>query len=180
MAARHSAFERLNVDRRELGRADTVRYNVLVFVVEENYDRAVYELKHFLDAPSEYPTFRKRTERFINHAVDLVNAIKAKRRFPGVHSLTMAKQQEIVDRFHDHFAELQATLKRIERIEQELKLEDVRSTILVVRTFVNAAFAIAVLAFILEGARGLLTNAMLVTDDTVMSITDYIFSKLHI
>jgi len=157
-----------------MGRADTLRYNVLVFVVEENYDRAAQELKNFLEIDSAYPNFRKRIERYINHAVDLVNAIKAKRRFPGVHSLTMAKQQEIVDRFHDHFNELQAILKRVERIEQEMKLDDVRSTVWVVRALVNAAFAVALCAFVIEGARGLMSNAALVTDDIMATATDTI------
>ena len=128
-----TAFDQIKVDRSEMGRADTLRYNVLVFVVEENYDRAIYELKNFMALESAYPNFKKRIERYVNHAIDLVHAIKAKRSFPGMHSLTMAKQQEIVDRFHDHFHELQNVMKQVERIEKELKLDDIRSTILVIR-----------------------------------------------
>jgi len=175
-----SAFDKISLDKREMGRADTLRYNVLVFVVEENYDRAAHELKNFLEIDSAYPNFKRRIERYVNHAVDLVNAIKAKRRFPGVHSLTMAKQQEIVDKFHDHFHELQTVLKRIERIEKEIKVDDVRSTILVVRAVVNAAFAIAILAFFLEGSKGLIMDAVVVADDAVLSTTDFIFDKLGI
>ncbi len=175
-----SEFNKLIIDRKEIGRADTLRYNVVVFVVEENYDRAISELKRFLEKDSEYPRFKAKVNRYVNHAVDLVNAIRAKRRFPGVHSLTMAKQQEIIDRFHEHFNELQAVLKRVEKIQDNLKIEDLRSTVLVVRAVVNAAIAIVILAFILEGARGLMSTVYLASDDYLAAIADFIFTKLGI
>jgi len=178
LAAKTSAFDRIKIDRAEMGRADTLRYNVLVFVVEENYDRAIYELKNFMSLESAYPNFKKRIERYVNHAIDLVNAIKAKRSFPGMHSLTMAKQQEIVDRFHEHFHELQSVMKHVERIEKELKHDDIRSTILVVRALVNAALVIAVCAFVIQGAKGIVLDLVSVADDTMVSVTDFIFHKI--
>ena len=178
LAKTTSAFDKIKVDRTDMGRADTLRYNILVYVVEENYERAIHELKNFMSLESAYPSFKKRIERYVNHAIDLVNAIKAKRRFPGVNSLTMAKQQEIVDRFHEHFAELQTVMKHIEKIERELKLEDIRSTILVIRALVNAGVAIAVAALVIEGARGLLLNVFNVADDTLVSVTTTIFQKI--
>jgi hypothetical protein len=178
LAKTTSAFDKIKVDRTDMGRADTLRYNILVYVVEENYERAIHELKNFMSLESAYPSFKKRIERYVNHAIDLVNAIKAKRRFPGVNSLTMAKQQEIVDRFHEHFAELQTVMKHIEKIERELKLEDIRSTILVIRALVNAGVAIAVAALVIEGARGLLLNVFNVADDALVSVTTTIFQKI--
>lgn len=164
------------VDRQDLGRADTLRYNVLSYVVEENYDKAIGELKKFLDKDSEYPHFKERVERYVMHSVDLVNAIRAKRKFPGVNSLTMAKQQELNEKFRTHFNELQYILKKIEKIQVDLRLEDVRSTVWVVRAIMNAAVAIAVAAFLLDVSRGLMRTTMVVVDDTFIRLTDWIFS----
>jgi hypothetical protein len=173
-----SEINQLRIDRKDMGQADTLRYNVIIYVVEENYEKAIHELRSFLERDSEYPKFRPRIERYINYAIDLVNAIRAKRRFPGVHSLTMAKQKEIVDRFHAHFKELKIILMRIEKVQQDLKNEDVRSTALVVRTSVNAAFAIAILAFVLEGIHGLMANLYIVADDYIGAIADFIFHRI--
>lgn len=165
----------IQIDRSDMGLADTLRYNVICFVVEENYEKAIDELRRFQAADSPYPGFQERIERYISHAVDLVNAIRAKRKFPGVHSLTMAKQQELNDRFHEHFNELQYVLKKIEKIQNELKLEDVRSTVIVLKAIINAAFAIAICAFLLEAFTGLGNTAWLVANDILEKTTAWIF-----
>ena len=102
----------MQLDAKEMGRADSLRYNVLHHVVSENYDRAIDDLKSALEKKSVFPSFREKAERFASHAVDLVNAIRAKRHFPGIDSLTMAKQEEISDRYMEHFRELQTMLKK--------------------------------------------------------------------
>ena len=167
-----------HIDRQDLGRADTFRFNVVTYVVEENYDRAIFDLKAFLEKDSAYPLFRGRIERYIAHAIDLVNAIRAKRRFPGASSLTMAKQQELNDRFREHFNELQLVLKRIEKIETDLRIEDMRSTVWVVKALVNSVLVIAVLAFIMDVSHGLFMTTAIVTDDIFLQVTDWIFKKI--
>jgi hypothetical protein len=171
-------LDKLKIDKAEMGRADTLRYNVIVFVVEENYDRAINELKAFLESDSEFPKFREKVERYVNYGVDLINAIRAKRKFPGIHSLTMAKQQEITDKFHEHFNDLKIVLKKIEKVQNELRMEDIRSTVYVIKAIVNASFLITILAFLLEGARGLLSSVYVVADDLVITILQFIFTKL--
>jgi hypothetical protein len=165
----------LQLDRSEMGRADTLRYNVLTYVVEESYERAVLELKKFRDADSEYPRFRQRIERYVNHAIDLVNAIRAKRRFPGMNSLTMAKQQEVSDMFRQHFTELQQILKKIEKVQTDLRIEDVRSTAYVVRALMISVAAIAISAFALEVSSGLLETTLYVLDDSLNSTVAWLF-----
>lgn len=166
------------VERQDLGRADTLRYNVLSFVVEENYEKAVQELRKFLDKDTEYPKFKERIERYIMHSIDLVNAIRAKRKFPGINSLTMAKQQELNEKFRVHFNELQYVLKKIEKIQVDLRLEDVRSTVWVVRAIMNAAIVIAISAFLLDVSRGLLKTAWVVIDDIFVNLTAWLFQMI--
>ena len=175
-APKHAMTDELAA--KDAGKADTLRYNVVTFVVEERYDKAVEEMEKFLKTPSPYPGFHKAIERYISHGIDLINAIRAKRKFPGVHSLTMAKQQELNDRYHEHFNELQHVLKRIDKVQQDLKLQDVRSTVLVLRAIVNAAFTIAVAAFLIEAFKGLGNTAWYVVTDGLARSTSSLMNFL--
>ena len=167
----------LSVDHKEMGRADTLRYNVLTYVVEENYDRAIQELRNFMARDFEFPTFKRRVERYIEHAVDLVNAIRAKRNFPGGQMLTIAKQKELNEIFAVHFHELQHLLKRVEKIQYDVRIEDVRSTVWVVRAAIYSVIVLAIIAFILDGHRGLFETATTVLDDLFQTAAAWLFSK---
>ena len=169
---------KLKVDRSEMGKADSLRFNVMTFVVEENYDRAIKEIRDFSVRPSEYPNFHKRIERYVKHSIDLVNAIRAKRKFPGMNSLTMSKQQELTDKYQQHFAELKYIMKKIETINYDLRQEDLRSTVLIVKAFVNALFTIVFCYLILELIRGLLKTGIFVVDDTLARMTNWIFQLI--
>ncbi|MBX2995941.1 MAG: hypothetical protein KF681_14035 [Bdellovibrionaceae bacterium] len=177
LPAKKEQFQ-FQVERSEMGKADTLRYNVISFVVEGQYDRAVSELKNFAGKDSEYPRFQEKTERYVSHAVDLVNAIRAKRNFPGAQYLTMAKQQELNERFREHYSELQVVLKRIEKIHIDLKLEDSRSTVWVVRALVHSAFAILLVAFMIEATSGLMGTAHYVVDDGLNQTINWFFDKI--
>jgi hypothetical protein len=167
----------LGVEKKDLGRADTLRFNVLTYVVEENYERAIQELQKFLESDFEYPKFKGRVERYIHHGIDLVNAIRAKRKFPGAQMLTMAKQQELNEKFAAHFSELQSVLKRVEHIQHDVRIEDIRSTVWIVKAVIHSAIAIAVVAFLLDINNGLMQTTMLVVDDIFLEITRWIFAK---
>ncbi|WII71127.1 hypothetical protein QJS83_11710 [Bdellovibrio sp. 22V] len=160
-----SAFFDVGVDRAELGRPDSLRFNILTWVLDERYDRAIEELKDFLEKPSEYPNFQSKITRYIHHSVDLIYAIKAKRSFPGINSLTRAKQQELREKFKEHFRELQYVLKIVEKIQGDLRVQDVRSTIYVVRALWFSFLAIIILAFWMEVVHGLAKTSVIVFDD---------------
>lgn len=161
----------------DLGKADTLRYNVLTFVVEENYDSAIRELREFYNSDSEYPKLKERIERYVQHGIDLVNAIRAKRNFPGMKMLTVAKQQEMNEKFVAHFNELQQVLKRIERIQNDLRLEDIRSTVWIVKAAIYSAIAMALIAFILDANQWLLRTTVIVVDDIFRDLTIWLFGR---
>jgi hypothetical protein len=175
LSARRDLKAELNAISNDMGRADTLRHNVLTFVVEENYDAAVRELKMFLESEFEIPKARDRVERFIQHAIDLVNAIRAKRKFPGVQMLTSAKQQELNEKFVTHFAELQMILKKVERIQHDVRLEDIRSTVWIVQALITSAIVIAVVAFLLDVNQGLMETTIVVADDVFRDLTTWLF-----
>lgn len=168
----------VGLDRSELGRPDSLRFNILSWVLDERYDRAIEELKDFLEKPSEYPNFKDKISRYISHSIDLIYAIKAKRSFPGINSLTRAKQQELREKFKSHFKELQYILKTVEKIQTDLRVQDVRSTIYVVRALWIAGLSIFVLGLWLDILNGLAKTSYLVFDDTFGQIANWLADKV--
>ncbi len=160
------ALFEMSVDRSDLGTPDSFRYSILVWVLDERYDKSIEELKDFLEKPSDYPNFQDKITRYIHHAIDLIYAIKAKRSFPGINSLTRAKQQELREKFKEHFRELQHVLKTVDKIQLDLRIQDARSTIYVVKALWIAGASIVVLAFWLDIMHGLAKTAAFVFDDS--------------
>ena len=176
MTSKFSA--RLAASVKDVGQVDTVRHTILTQVASENYERAIEELRRYVESRGEYPQFKARAERYITYSIDLINAIKAKRSFPGLQHLAMSKQQELFDKAMAHFDDLKVTLRKVEQIDREVKLEDVRSTVLVVRALIYCVFALLVLGFLLELSRGILPTAWVVVDSTFGNVTNFVFDKL--
>ncbi len=166
----------LNLD--DLGRPDSLRRNILQKVSGEHYQNAIDLLKEYKTIHPQFPDFIVHAERYLDYAVDLVNGIKAKRSFPGIANLPMNKQEELFTRAYDHFEDLKATLRRVEKAELEVRLVDRRSTIWVLQAFVHSTSAIVILGLILEVYRGTLGTAGVVIDDALEKITAIIFGYL--
>lgn len=167
-------FDMGTVDRTDLGNPESFRFKILTWVLSERYDRAIEELKDFLEAPSDYPDFKGKVTRYIHHGIDLIYAIKAKRGFPGINSLTRAKQQELREKFKEHFKELQYILKTIEKIQTDLRIADARSTIYVVRALCAASLGIVILAFWLDIVNGLASTSIIVFDDAFGRLANWL------
>jgi hypothetical protein len=166
-----------DIDASDLGRPDTLRYNVLTFVINEEYDRAIKTLKEFMETDNEYPNFRMKVERYLLHAVDLIYAIRTKRNFPGVSSLTRTKQQELRDKFKEHFKELRFMMKKIEDCMEELRLNDVRSTKMVVKAFWLSLVIVFIAGLTFELVRGLGYTFEVVFNEYLDKAMGIIFSK---
>lgn len=172
------AFFDAGVDRTDLGKPGSFRYSILTSVLNESYDKAIEDLKDFLERPSDYPNFKSKITRFINHAVDLIYAIKAKRSFPGINSLTRAKQQELREKFKGHLRELQYVLRIIEKIQGDLRVEDVRSTIYVVKALWISGFSIILMAFWMDIFHGLAKTSVIVFDDAFSKMANWLADKV--
>lgn len=166
------------IDQRDLGRSGSLRYNVLTCLREESYDRAVMAIEEFARTPSDFPTFHEKVERYLHHCTSLIRAVEMKRNFPGINRLTVAKQQDLRLKIKQHIDELVYCLKKIERVEATLKLEDIRSTVLIVRAVVLAIFLVAVLSFVVDLSGGMLVNAMVVGDDLFHSFMNWVYSLI--
>jgi hypothetical protein len=162
----------------DLGKPESFRYEILMKVIQENYGGALADLNELIHGPSEYPDFREKTERYVQHAIELVQAIKAKRNFAGMDSLTSAKQQELVDQFKSQIKVLQNTLKTVEKIQGDLRVQDVRTTIYVVQAFWYAMLSLTVFAFILDLFSGLLGTTLVAGDGFLSDIAHFIATKV--
>lgn len=159
----------------DLGKADTLRYNVSSYVVAEKYDKAIRELEAFLARETDYPNFHERVERYVGHGIDLIHAMRAKRNFPGMASLTKSKQQELQEKVKDHFHELTETIKKIESVQRDLRIQDVRSTIWIMRALSLSVGAIIFTAFMVDFIYGGIgRNALVVFDDAYTKLFDWL------
>ncbi len=164
-----------DLDISDLGRPDTLRYNILTFVINEEYDRAITYLKDFLNKESVYSTFRSKTERYIQHSIDLIFAIRTKRNFPGLTSLTRTKQHELKEKFKEHFQELKFVIKKIEKCEEDLRLNDIKSTQIVVKAVWFSLALVSISAFVLELFMGLGATIAVVFDEYSSSALDWFY-----
>jgi len=169
---------RMDASAKDNGQVDTLKHTILNLVATESYPRAIEELREFMESKHEYPQFQARAERYVSYSIDLINATKAKRSFPGLQHLAMAKQQEFYDRAMGHFDELKQTLRKIEEIDRQVRLDDVRSTVWVVKALVYSVFAVLVLAFLLELSKVLLPATYVVIDDLFGRLTALLFDKI--
>jgi hypothetical protein len=159
------------IDRRNLGPGDSLRYNVFTHIIENQTERAVRHIEEYCEKHSEFPVFKRKVEKNAKHAIDLIHAIQAKREFLGSGYLTIAKQQELHEKLKFHISELQQTLKRMEKTFHDLRIEDVRSTVIVLKTATYSLLAIVGLAFFLDMAmHGGFRRLMTAVDQIVLDI----------
>jgi hypothetical protein len=168
MASSSSKNKRkLGLSPDDLGKSDSLRHSVLQSVSRESYERAIDTIKMYVGSQPEFPEFKVRAIRYLEYGIDLVNGIKAKKSFPGLSTLPMNKQEELFSRAYEHFEDLKLTLKKIEKIEREVRLEDKRSTIWIIRAIVHSTAAIVVLGIFLELTNGTVLSVGLVVNDAL-------------
>ena len=165
--------------RKDIGeRMNSVRAAVMGAVVGENYDQAKEELKAYVDFKTAYPHFQERANRYVDHCCDLIQAIQIKRNFPGLASLSLAKQQEIHEKVLEHFEELKQNLKQIEKVEREQKVNDMRTTVWVVRAACFATMGIVVAGLLIDMQSGLFSSffqvANVAVDDASTWLVNFI------
>lgn len=136
--------------KQSLGKIDSLRHTILKSVVIGDYEGAERDLARYITLKSHYPSFKNRTVQHFQHASELLNAIRAKRNFPGLASMTVARQQEMLDNVTGHFDDLKGTLKHIERVAKDCALEDLRSTAWALRTVCYTIIAVVGVSFLMD------------------------------
>ena len=167
-----------DIEANDLGRPDTLRYNILTFVINEEYDRAIKTLKEFIERDSEYPSFRLKIERYSLHSIDLIYAIRTKRNFPGLSGLTRTKQQELRDKFQEHFNELRVIMKKIENCIEELRLDDVKSTKIVVRSIWLSIVTLFVAGLFIDFFQNSVDVFSMLIDERFATVVNFVINKI--
>lgn len=167
------------LDMNDLGHVNSLRLNVLTTIINEEYDVSIQRLKDFVSQDSAYPNFKIRVERYVQHSIDLIHAIKTKRNFPGFNSLTRSKQQELKEKVKEHFQELKGVLKKIEKCMEELRLNDIRSTHIVVHSLWLSLAAVFVSGILLDIFQDIGSNAYVVFDEKSAQLLEYVFKFLE-
>jgi hypothetical protein len=158
-------------DKVQYGEREGLRQIILRLVVDGHYERANEELEEFVLSKTQYPRFEPRAAPFKNHCKDLIFAIESKRHFPGLSQLSSSKHQELFDKVVEHFEELKNVLIKIEIVEKEEKVKDLKSTLILVRAFWTCLFTIISFAFMLAFVNDGIAFSMNVVFDDVLSKT---------
>jgi len=164
----------LKAKTNEAGRIDSLKRTILSYVASESYDSAKENLEGYINFKTEFPLFQERSQRYKEHCMDLIQAIQLKRNFPGITSLSFAKQQEIHESVIQHFEELKMALNSIQKIERELKLEDLRSTTWFLKTLNYSLLTVATVGFLVALKSGLGQSFYLVVDRLTDQITTFL------
>ena len=151
-------------DINDLGTPDTLRYNVLTLIINEEYDRSINHLHEFINSESEYPHFRNKVAKYIKHSVELVKAIQNKREYPGMSLLTKSRQVELKEKAREHFQDLKNVLRKVEVCQEEMRLTDIKSTTMVVKTIWFCVLGVCVYIFLKEVLTGMGHTFLVVFD----------------
>jgi hypothetical protein len=172
-----SAKERLEKEYqiRDLGNPDSLCSSTLQFVADDNYDRAVHELRVYQSMKSTFPLYRDRTERYFDHCTEIIDAIKTKRAVP-TGNMPAAKRQELKEKIFVHFHELKDSLQKIIHVESDLRVQDAKSTVWVIQAFYVCLFFVLVLAVAKEAWLSMGTPVTILLKETV----EWVLLKLGI
>lgn len=168
----------LSLANQQLGKIDSLRHAVLKSVVTADYEKAELDLDRFIQMKSEYPNFYERVKGPVQHCKELINAIRAKRGFPNLSVLSMSKQQEILNHVLEHFEELKAVLKHIEKVSREVTLDDLRSTVIVLRVLSYGVIGIVGLAFFMDFTTSIGQPLVAIFHDITNVMFDWVSPKI--
>lgn len=164
-----------NLEQRTAGKAHSLRNTVLQYVVAGDYEGAKKALADYVDMQREYPNFINRSKRYVSHCLDVIQAIKTKRDFPGKHALPISKQQELMETVIEHFEELKHYLNRIEITQKDAKLEDLRSTVWVIKALTYCVFLVVLVFFLRSAALSILSSFDYVITDYSNEFVNWLF-----
>lgn len=136
--AQKFAFEFVGSEK-ELGQ---LQYSVLENIAQGKYDDGAKILLEYRKKKSTYPTYENRTGRLFEHCNELIEAIRAKKTFPNLQSLAQSKQEEIHQKARENWEDLRVSLRRLRSIENDLAVQDSRSSVWVIRALMFSTFMI--------------------------------------
>lgn len=112
------------------------RHDILMMVSSGKYRAVLVEIDAFQKEKSAaMPFFHVKTSRYFQYIKQLIEAIREHKTIPQFDQLPAGQQKKVHEQVYLYFDELNNTLKRVEKVIHDLKVQDVRSTIWVLKTF---------------------------------------------
>ncbi len=153
--------------RRDIGNPNSLRGIILSHVLEAQYELAITELETYAEGKVDYPSFEFKAQKYLRHCKELILAIQGKREFQGLSNLPVTKQRDMFEKIVNHYEELKNHIKRIETIGHETLLDDIRSTTIVLKTFIFCLFSILLLALLMD----LFGNIIITYDKVALDVS---------
>jgi hypothetical protein len=113
---------------------DSLKTTVLSLAKAGNFESAKHELKFYQQQNETTPGFEFRTKHYFTHCYELLDAIHNLKHIPNFDNLRAAKQKQIRERIMTYGQDLSSILGRIDKVTNDLKIQDIRSTMWVLRT----------------------------------------------
>lgn len=156
-------------------RVGTLTHRIMMLVAYKSYSQAVQELNDYINERSkELAALYLGAHKYILRCQTLISAVEKKRSIPGLDHQTANKQQEVFELIKEYFKELKTQLKGIENVEHALLVEDVRSTVWVVRVFTYSLFAVFAAGFIIDISTGSYDTIVTVSHDYFIDFCDWV------
>lgn len=149
------------------GRLDGLRYTILSLVVEGRYDTAIAEISFYSNSDQKLQVFRTKAQRYLNHCEELIRAVESKIKFCQTRTITRSQKHQLYMMVMKHFYELTESLKKIERIENDIRVNDLKSTVWVLKALVMCIGSVIMFGMIKEAVMTMRTPFMVVVDDSV-------------
>ncbi len=156
-----------NVNTQDITSSESLIFVILDLAVNQHYDRAIKELRGYLNYKSTYPTYRARTERLFDHIINVINAIRTKKSLALVATLTASKRKELGQAIAFHFQDLKKSLQKVTQIELQLKLKDSRSTVWVVNTLIVCVVFFVIFLVVREALESMRAPLEIVQQDVL-------------
>ncbi len=149
------------------GRLDGLRYTILSLVVEGRYDTAIAEISFYSNSEQKLQVFRTKAQRYLNHCEELIRAVESKIKFCQTRTITRSQKHQLYLMVMKHFHELTDSLKKIERIENDIRVNDLKSTVWVLKAFIMCVGSLIMFGIISEAIQGMEMPLMVVVNDSV-------------
>ena len=161
--------------RKDTGGYNTLRGIVLSHVLESNYKLALKEIEDYATEKKEFPAFQIKADRYLIHCRELILAIQGKREFQGLSALPVPKQRDMFEKIVDHYEELKNHIRQIEAIGHETFLDDIRSTVIVLKVTTYCVIAVLLVALTLDLFGNIFITYNNVALDVSGDITGWLF-----
>lgn len=152
------------------GRLDGLRYTILSLVVDGRYDTAIAEISFYANSEQKLQVFRTKAQRYLNHSEELIRAVESKIKFCQTRTITRSQKHQLYIMVMKHFRELTDSLKKIERIENDIRVNDLKSTVWVLKAFVMCTGVVIMFGMIREALMTMHDPFMVVINDSVQYI----------